>query len=189
MKSTLRRTLALTLGSLALAVGLGVPSAAPASAASCTEVTGVGGTIAHIANVTDQYGQKYQQIAFDGVYAKTSSTGCGASSSYRYLALVSYSGGTVGGEVSLTNRGAVYTNTVSFPSRSTYFWVPQGYGTITLDIEAQTKDYFGNWQTRTTASWRVNVPNTGFNSATGEGMGPDSCTYDPTKQYIVSKWC
>lgn len=190
MKTTLRRTLALTLGSVALAVGLGVPTATPAAAASCAEMTSVRGAIPHVAVVTDSSGRKWQQVVFDGVSVSTRVSGCAGNSAYRYLALMSYSGGTVGGEVSIAEpRSSFYSTTVSFPSRQTYFWLPTGGGTVTLEVQAQTKDYFGNWRTQATSSWRVDVPNTGFDSTTGQGMGPASCTYDPTKHYVTSRWC
>jgi hypothetical protein len=187
VKTSLRKALAVTAAAVALTVGLGVPSASPAAAASCSEVTAVGGALPHVANVTDGSGRTWQQIVFDGVYAKTSAYGC---SGWRYVALLSYSAGYVGGESTVLDRSSAFSNTVSFPSRQTYFWVPPGSGVVTLEIQAQSKDYFGSWRTAGTASWRVNVPSTGFSSATGEGMAASSCSaYDPSKTYITSKWC
>jgi hypothetical protein len=189
MKTTFRRTIALALGSVALAVGLGVPTAAPAAAASCSEVTAVGGAIPHVAMVQDSSGKYWQQVVFDGVYAKTSASGCSSSSSWRYLALMSYSGGIIGGEASLLGNARYPSTTVSFPSRQTYFWVPPGDGTVTFEVQAQSKDYFGNWRTQTTATWRVKVPNTAFDSTTGQGMGPNGCYAPNEPKYAVAKWC
>lgn len=163
MKTTLRRTLALTLGSVALAVGLGVPTASPAAAASCSDLSDIKGKV-----TSSQYSWAATRYTVDATITN-GVTGCADSSVYYVLEVLDSSD-----RVALridsryTSRrlgsGASYD---TYIGSGTTDYISNGDSYIGFRVKAVNSRYGFVLNEDT---WGVKAPNDGFDSATGDDV-------------------
>lgn len=182
MKSTLRRTLALTLGSVALAVGLGVPTATPAAAADCTTVSSIRGTSSDAYWTQPEMGLE-SGTGFEGVTVSLPAF-C-SSGTWRYQLEASFSGGSEYVTSSSSTYSRTGTTRVAFPSMTVD--TPGGSGTMTLTV---TPRYYNGafWVSREATEFYVSVPGS-FDSAVGTGMASGGSCSAGGPVYGTAKWC
>lgn len=180
MKSTLRRTLATALSAVALTMGLGT-IAAPAHAASCTDLSSIKGKV-----TSSQYSWTSTRYQVDATVTN-GVTGCADSSSVHYVLEVSDSSGNVA--LRLDSRNTVRRWGSGAYSYDTYIgsgttdYVHNSDSHVLVRVAAVNSRY---GVVLDEAKWYVASPNDGFDSATGDDVlsFSDSC-----KTYIKGSYC
>ena len=156
MKTSIRRTLALAAGSLALAAGLAVPTASPASAASCTDVLAIRGA-APVATVNLMNGARTLNVSST---LTVGSTWCAADYVYSLQVIDSnnrqvLSVGEATTRVASSDEIALNSGTTSS--------IASSESALTFLVGVRPARGISS---TTYESWLVSVPNSGYDSAT-----------------------
>jgi hypothetical protein len=163
----LRRTLISAALAVAATVGMTVPLAAPASAASCTEVQSLSGSSSAI----------YRSSEVDVTpYVNVGVANC-AGWHYRYTVYI-FEDQTIYGSSSATGTtqfGSAYPATIRTSG------VPNGHTQLVIGYRTQVYDLTnGTWNTVNRGAWRLQTPGS-FNTSTGQNTsyyayaGPGGC--------------
>lgn len=180
MKTTLRRTLATALSAVALTMGLGT-IAAPAQAASCSDLSSLKGKISSSTYSWTSTRYQVDATVSNGV------TGCADSSSVHYVLEVIDSSDRVALRIdsrnTLRGRGAGIGSYDTFIGSGTTDYIYNGDSHVLVRVAAVNSRYGIVLEE---ASWIVKSPNDGFNSATGD----DVLTFgDSCKTHIRGSYC